>query len=207
MRYLSAIFCLFAAPLTAHPHVFVETGLKLVRGQSGMVEGVEVTWRYDELYSLLVLEDMGLDDDFDGKLTQVEMAELDGFDLKWIEGFEGDLYATSAEGKLVLGPPKNRGTSIEKGQIVTRHFRALERSAKTLSLKAFDPTYYTAYDLGLGIDLPVGCEAKVIKADLDAAKRLEAELLGDDVDNPEADYPEVGEEFADEIIVTCAPAS
>jgi ABC-type uncharacterized transport system substrate-binding protein len=55
--------------------------------------------------------------------------------------------------------------------------------------------------------LPGGCEAKVIKADLDAAKRLEAELLGDDVDNPEADYPEVGEEFADEIIVTCAPAS
>jgi ABC-type uncharacterized transport system substrate-binding protein len=172
-----------------------------------MVEGVEVTWRYDELYSLLVLEDMGLDDDFDGKLTQVEMAELDGFDLKWIEGFEGDLYATSAEGKLALGPPKNRGTSIEKGQIVSRHFRSLERSAKTLSLKAFDPTYYTAYDLGLGIDLPEGCEAKVIKADLDAAKRLEAELLGDDVDNPEADYPEVGEEFADEIIVTCVPAS
>lgn len=207
MRYLTAFLLLLAAPLGAHPHVFVETGLKLVRGQSGMVEGVEVTWRYDELYSLLILEDMGLDDDFDGKLTQVEMAQLDGFDLQWVEGFEGDLYAATAEGKLALGAPENRGTSMDKGQIVTRHYRALSATPKTLSLKAFDPTYYTAYDLGLGVDLPEGCQAKVLKADLEAAKRLEAELLGDDVNDPEADYPEVGEEFADEIIVTCEPAS
>lgn len=207
MRHLAACFLLLATPLQAHPHVFVETGLRLVASESGAIQGVEVTWRYDELYSLLVMEDMGLDSDFDGQLTMAELERLNGFDLQWIDGFEGDLYAQSAAGQLKLGAPQNRGTSLAAGQIVSRHYRALETAADRLSLKAFDPTYYTAYDLGLGVDLPEGCTAKVVKADLEAARKLEAELLGDDVDDPEADYPEVGEEFADEIFVTCASGS
>ncbi|MCV2892833.1 DUF1007 family protein [Lentibacter sp. XHP0401] len=207
MRFLTALFICFAAPLGAHPHVFVETGLRLVVDESGQVAGVEVTWRYDELYSLLVLEDMELDSDFDGKLTQAELAQLDGFDLQWIEGFEGDLYAQAGAGKLVLGPPENRGTTVDAGHITSRHYRALADGPKALSLKAFDPTYYTAYDLGLGVHMPAGCKSNVVKADLEAAYKLEAELLGDDVDDPEADYPEVGEEFADEVIVTCASDS
>lgn len=207
MRHLAACFLLLATPLQAHPHVFVETGLRLVASESGAIQGVEVTWRYDELYSLLVLEDMGLDSDFDGQLTMAELERLNGFDLQWIDGFEGDLYAQSAAGQLKLGAPQNRGTSLAAGQIVSRHYRALETAEDRLSLKAFDPTYYTAYDLGLGVDLPEGCTVKVVKADLEAARKLEAELLGDDVDDPEADYPEVGEEFADEIFVTCASGS
>ena len=98
--------------MQAHPHVFVETGLRLVASESGAIQGVEVTWRYDELYSLLVLEDMELDADFDGRLTAAELQVLDGFDLNWVEGFEGDLYAKTAKGALGLGPPERRGTRL-----------------------------------------------------------------------------------------------
>lgn len=204
---LAVLIASLATPLTAHPHIFVSTGLKLVRAESGMVKGVEVTWRYDALYSLLVLEDMELDHDFDGRLTPSEQQQLDGFDLNWVEGFEGDLYAQTANGKLPLGPPESLGTGFEKGEIVSRHYRALATPAQTFSLKAFDPTYYTAYDLGLGVDLPAGCEAKVIKADVTAATEKVMGLMGESMDDPEADYPEVGEDFADEIIVQCAPPS
>jgi len=211
MRTLGVAFALLtaslAAPLTAHPHIFVSTGLKLVRAESGMVEGVEVTWRYDALYSLLVLEDMELDHDFDGKLTALERQELDGFDLNWVESFEGDLYASTEAGKLGLGPPERRGISLEKGEIVSRHYRVFTKPAQAFSLKAYDPTYYTAYDLGLGVDLPKGCEAKVIKADVGAASQMVLDLMGDAVDDPEADYPEVGEAFSDEIVIKCAPPS
>lgn len=201
------VAALAAPPLAAHPHIFVATGLKLLRGESGLVEGVEITWRYDALYSLLVLEDMELDADFDGRLTAAELQVLNGFDLNWVEGFEGDLYAKTAKGALGLGPPERRGTRLEKGEIVSRHYRALTPPARAFSLKAFDPTYYTAYDLGLGVDLPAGCEARVLKADVSAASQKVFELMGDAVDDPDADYPEVGEDFADEIMIRCAAAS
>lgn len=207
LALFSACAALAAKPASAHPHIFVETGLKLVSNDAGEVIGVDVTWRYDELYSLLVLEDMELDSDFDGELTEQERGQLEGFDLKWVEGFEGDLYATAPGGEVTLGPPEGRGTWLADGQINSRHFRAFEEPLARVSLKAYDPTYYTAYDLGIGVDLPEGCKADVRKADVNAASRMVQEFMGDDVDDPEADFPEVGEAFADEIVVTCAAGS
>ena len=76
-RIIPAIFALVApAMAAAHPHIFVDTGLRLATDEGGRLSGVEVAWEYDELYSLLVLEDMELDDDYDGKLKPEEMARL-----------------------------------------------------------------------------------------------------------------------------------
>jgi len=203
----SACALLAGQPAVAHPHIFVETGLRLVPNASGEIVGVDVTWRYDELYSLLVLEDMELDADFDGTLTEQERRALEGFDLNWIEGFEGDLYAAASGSKVTLGPPEGRGTRLAGGQIVSRHFRAFDAPRTRVSLKAYDPTYYTAYDLGIGVDLPEDCEAEIRKADVNAASRMVQNMMGDEIDDPEADFPEVGEAFADEIVVTCAAGS
>lgn len=203
MKWIFALL-LSAAPLGAHPHIFVDTGLKLIADDAGRIIGVDVTWRYDPLYSLLVLEDMELDSDFDGMLTADEQDALTGFDLKWDAGFEGDLYASGPEGRLALGAPEGRGTRLMGEQITSRHFRAFDRPVSQVSLKAYDPGFYTAYDLTIGIDLPEGCKAVVRKADTDAAYARVSALLGDAVDDLDADYPEVGEAFADEVIVTCA---
>ncbi|MEX0310131.1 MAG: DUF1007 family protein, partial [Tateyamaria sp.] len=51
-----AATCL-AAPVAAHPHVFVDTGLKVIVDEAGVFQGVEVTWSYDDFYSLLLLSD------------------------------------------------------------------------------------------------------------------------------------------------------
>jgi hypothetical protein len=50
-----------------------------------------VTWLYDELYTLILLQDYELDPDFDGALTEAEVAGTLGFDLNWNSGFEGGL--------------------------------------------------------------------------------------------------------------------
>ena len=74
-RLLPALFAILL-PLgaQAHPHIFVDTALALVTNAAGRPAGVEVTWRYDEFYSLLIFEDMGLDGDYDGTLTEAELA-------------------------------------------------------------------------------------------------------------------------------------
>ena len=82
--------CLAApVPALAHPHVLIDTGLKLVTDAEGMLVGVEVQWTYDDLYSMLLFEDMGVDNDHDGRLNPAEIAFLDGFDMQWVPGFEG----------------------------------------------------------------------------------------------------------------------
>lgn len=197
-----------AAPLAAHPHVFIDTELVVLGNADGAIIGVEVAWTYDELTSLLVLEDMGLDRDYDGVLTEAELAQLDGFDHKWIEGYAGDLYASSQGAPLDLGPPEGRGVSVADGKITSRHFRALTTTevaarAAPVILKAFDPTYYTAYDLQGRVTAPEGCAVTITPADLDRAFTLVEEALYVNPPRDDDEFPEVGEAFADTVVVAC----
>ncbi len=198
---LSACLCL-PVIAQAHPHVFVDTSLRILTDDRGRATGVEVRWRYDDLYSLLVLEDMGLDGDYDGQLTDAETARLHGFDMQWTEGFEGDLYASGPGGGLALGPPQPVETRFEDGRIETRHVRLFTMPQTALVLKAYDPTFYTAYDLRGGVVAPSRCAVSVGAADLDAAYALTAAMIKDG-DYAEDDYPAVGEVFADTVTVTC----
>ncbi|MCM2563843.1 DUF1007 family protein [Lutimaribacter sp. EGI FJ00015] len=203
-RILASALLLFTAPAaSAHPHVFVDTALHIVTDDAGRITGVEVHWAYDELYSLLVLEDMALDDDYDGVLTEAELEALHGFDMNWVEGFAGDLYASRSGGALVLGPPQPRGTEFADGKIVTRHYRPLaDGTAQSVTLRAYDPTFYTAYDLTGGVHAPEGCEVAIEKPDLDSAYAEVEDQLEDLPPDPE-DYPAVGDLFADTVVVSC----
>lgn len=192
----------------AHPHIFVDTGLRVVVDDKGVFQGVEVTWAYDDFYSLLLLADLGLDPDGDGELTDTELRQLDGVDLQWVPGFEGDTYVTRANGNTVsLGKPQSRGVSVSNGRITTVHFRPARRqqSANALIVKAYDPTFYTAYALTGAVPITGPCTTNVLPADLDAAYTLAEEMLyampaSDAIDA----FPEVGEAFADTVIVTCS---
>lgn len=205
--------CCLASPLGAHPHIFVDVGFDLRVDAAGRLEAVEVTWAYDALYSLLVTEELGLDADGDMVLTEGEERALTGFDMNWIEGFEGDLEARLEGQKLALSGPKQPTARLSEGRIVTTHLRRLgapqELAGTLLTLKPFDPTYYTAYEVTLAVTVSGGalCEIEKQLPDLDAeTKRLQQELaaLGRDESTIEMGFPEVGENFATEVQVRCA---
>lgn len=204
--FFAAFACLLpAATAVAHPHVFVDTKLKVVVSDTGTFEGVEVHWTYDDFYSLLLLTDLGLDNDGDGELTQAELEVLDGFDLQWIAGFEGDSYASRNGKPVKLGKPQGRGVAVDAGRITTVHFRPAKGPAQGLVLKAYDPTFYTAYDLSGPVQVDGPCNAAIQPADLDAAYTMVEELLyATPASEVEASYPEVGEAFADTVTVSCA---
>jgi ABC-type uncharacterized transport system substrate-binding protein len=202
--FLAGVAMLLAVPVAqAHPHVFVETGLTLVADDAGRLIGVEVSWAYDDFYSLLLLEDLGLDPDGDGVLSADELARLEGFDLQWIDGYLGDLYLTAGEAPVELGRPESRGTQVVEGRIVTRHFRAFAPQDGAVVVKAYDPTFYTAYDLNGGVTVPEGCSLSIQPADLDKAYTMVEEALYANPALPDDDYPEVGEAFADTVLVSC----
>ncbi len=212
MRWLfSFLTCCLPIPALAHPHVFIDTGLEFIVDEAGQLTHVRVTWAYDELFSLLQLEDMRLDQDGDGALTESEQQFLTGFDAQWMEGYNGDLVVTASGAPVALSGPLEPHASTEDGRIVTTHLRAVEGGsvpAEAISAKAFDETYYTAYDVTRPVTVsgPATCLLERIDPDIDGQlAQMQAFLLTLDAeyDLEENDIPLVGESFATEILISC----
>jgi len=204
------IFGLCIAPVAAlaHPHVFIDTTLRAAVDADGTFTGLEVEWAYDDFYSLLIFADMGLDTDGDGQLSPEEVQQLEGFDLQWIEGFEGDSYAIQDGQPVALGTPEFRAARVEGGRIITTHFRAAQAPAAGLQIKAYDPTLYTAYALVGQVEVDGPCTTIIDPADLDSAySRLEELLFGNPVPDGDGmvEFPAVGESFADTVTLSCEP--
>mgnify|MGYP000880714490 CR=1 FL=1 len=208
---LGLMICATAAE--AHPHMFIDTGIAVDFDADGRADGLRITWTYDELTSMQVLADMGLDMDMDGVMTDAELAQLDGFDMHWDEGIAGDTYAQMAGVGLPLSRPADWTIAYQNGRISSTHFRSFDApvdiSADPLLVKVYDETLYTGYYIVYDTTF-VGrsdCRSSVVKPDLDAAqKKLQAAIaaLPQDV---EVDYPALGAEFAEGVQVTCGAPS
>ncbi|SFD87073.1 ABC-type uncharacterized transport system, substrate-binding protein [Sulfitobacter brevis] len=215
MRYsaaLTLITALTAAPLGAHPHIFVDTGFELVVDDSGQVTHVRVVWQYDDFYSLLITEDIKLDQDGDGTMTEAEIDQLTGFDMQWVEGFEGDLELTLGDAPVALSAPQEVTASFADGRITTSHLRALTtpvRAGETVTIKAYDPTYYTAYEVTRPVTVAgdKSCEIRLKAPEMtDGLAQMQQELAALDAqsDPEDAGLPNIGARMASRVSVTCA---
>ncbi len=161
MRFFVMVWLALAPAATlAHPHIFIDAGLEVVVDETGRLTHVRVTWAYDEYYSLLITEHLKLDADYDGQLTDEEQAILTGFDMNWVQGYEGDLVARLDGQPLKLSGPMEPTAEFANGRITTTHLRAVvgqpDLTGAALTLAAFDPTYYTAYEVTLPVRLTGG---------------------------------------------------
>lgn len=206
---------LVASPVLAHPHLFIDTGVEVMFDADGTAGGVRITWTYDEMYSLLILEDRKLDQDFDGNLTPPELAALNGFDMAWDAGYPGDTYALLGEAPLNLGRPQDWTVAVTNGKIISTHVRLLSGPAAVadvpMIVQSYDPSFYAAYRI---VGLPVvsgrsDCTAQVFEPDLTAADAFLQQALSElnATDDVESDFPAVGAAYADEVRVTCDAAS
>ena len=219
MKALIAALAILSPGLAAaHPHVFVETGFEVIFDDEGRIEAVRVSWRYDELTSLYVTEDRGVDPDFDGVATEAELEALKGFDMDWPEEFEGDTHLTVDGAKVPLGPPQEVTAGYDDGILSSTHLRRLEEpipAEGVVIFSPYDPTYYTAYEITEDTVLTgrEGCRAELWVPDYDsAAEQLQAaldELQGnaEAMGLNEAEFPPVGDLFAQEVRVACDAGS
>lgn len=202
---VAGVMVALAGPAAAHPHVFMETDLEVLRDVEGRAVSLRVTWTYDPFFSLVLITERGLDPDGDGRLTADETAALQGFDMNWEPGFPGDTYAFASTTAVPLSRPRDGVARYEGGRIISSHIRDLEAPvAGLLVVKNYDPTYYTEYTIRSVV--AGDCATEIIAPDLTEAEReLQAALaeIPADVD-VEFGFPEVGAVFAQEVRVTCA---
>lgn len=204
--------CLFMPiDLSAHPHVFVEAQVTVVFDETGGV-GIKLDWFYDDLFSLLVTTDLGIDMDGDLVLTAEEQTILDTQITAWPPDFAGDLDVRQRGEILQLGDRRDHVMRYEGGLFHEAHMRPLPQITDPnapLQIRVFDPGFYTAYELKAPVLIEGrdDCMAAVLPADLDAAYALAESLMGDvelDAVGPDDYFPQVGDAFADTIVVTCA---
>lgn len=196
----------------AHPHIFIDSGVEAVFDDQGRVSALRISWSYDDFYSLVMIEDMGLDPDGDGVLTAEEQPKLSGFDMDWDADYEGDLYVLSADQPIKMSRPMEPSARYVDGIITSTHLRQLDHpvapGADGLIVQIYDSGYYTAYRINAETvltDAPEGCTAQVFEPDLDAADRKLQETLSEyQADQSiEMEFPAVGANYADEVRITC----
>jgi ABC-type uncharacterized transport system substrate-binding protein len=201
-----------AGPAMTHPHVWIDTRIEVILNDRNEATALRISWTYDELYSLYVVGDMGLDPDWDGILTPEEEARLSGFDMNWDPDFPGDTYALLGDTSLGLSRPQDWSASYADGRITTTHLRTFADPVPVgsvpLVVQAYDPGFYTAYSIPFPASVTggKGCGAQTFVPDLDAAQQQLLAALSEytpDVDL-EAEFPAVGANFAEEVRVTCA---
>ena len=205
----AAALILAATSAGGHPHVFVDVALRFESDAQGRLTGVEVTWSYDDFFSLLILSDMGLDPDGDGQLTDAELARLKGFDLEeWPEGFEGDLYIHAGDEKIALAHPVPEAVRMEAGRIVATHRRGFGPVAPDgLRVEPYDPTYFVDYTLTGPVVLPNACAYAITEPDLDESQQAFRNMVAELSAEEQYDGVEVGNLFSDIMVISCRAPS
>lgn len=196
----------------AHPHEFIDTGITFRFDAQARLDSIDVVWVWDELTSMLIVADMGMDADGDGRLTDEELDRLRDHFSDWPEGFDGDLHVRQDGGAVALGGPVDTRAEYRDGRLVVSHVRVLPDriSPETgpVILQAYDPGYYAFYDLAGAPEIRgrEDCRVEIRKADIAAAQKLYDQLLGQLTEEEimeEGRYPEVGGAFADEVRLEC----
>ncbi|WP_199260388.1 DUF1007 family protein [Paracoccus binzhouensis] len=221
MRCLGlAVLCLLSVlalgRAEAHPHVFIDAGVTFRFDGEGKLGAVGLVWAFDDFSSMLMVEDMEMDQDGDGVLTDDEIARLTAMFSDWPEDFAGDLYLTHDGEPVALSGPLDIAVRYQQGRIIVTHERALlERirpEDQRIEAQVYDPTYYTFYELAgtPGIRGRDDCRVAIEKADIAAAQRRYgdelAKLTNDEIMD-QGKYPDVGGDFADDMRLECARPS
>jgi ABC-type uncharacterized transport system substrate-binding protein len=132
----------------AHPHVFIDSGVDFLFDPEGRLAQVRVTWLYDHLSTLLLLEDLGIAPDADGAIAEADKAAIARDQSQWVEGYEGDATLRHAGARIGLSRPIEPQADYRDGQVEIRFLRALETPIHpddTTVVKLYDPTYFVAY--------------------------------------------------------------
>ena len=162
------------AAALAHPHVFVEANLEVVRDKAGAVTELRHVWRFDELFSSTVMLDF--DADGDGKLSPEELDEVSSVVTESIGEF--NFYTElrlDSKPQEFIGPQKIMVDYVD-GQVLM-FFAATMKSPLEVANRDFrvsvsDPTYYVAMEIADESAVQISgdgakCSAAVQRPDFD----------------------------------------
>jgi ABC-type uncharacterized transport system substrate-binding protein len=190
---LAAMMASMPAAALAHPHVFAEANLEIVRDGSGEVTELRHVWRFDELFTSTVVLDF--DADGDGKLDTTELDEVSSVVTESIG--EYDYYtAVRLDGRVIDFQRPERIMAMLEGEQLLMFF-ALKLEAPLavtggkFAVAVSDPTYYVAMEIADEAAVQVsgssgGCGIAIARPDFDELLARSPQTLTEQFfENPE----------------------
>ncbi len=192
----------------AHPHVFIEANLEIVRNNEGKFTELRHVWRFDELFSSTIIIDF--DENTNGVLDEDEMQKVTSVVKESIA--EYDFYTAMRAGTepLEFYEPEEIGAYFEDGKMIM--FLALELpephdfSKAPLKVSPSDTSYYVAFEFDKeSITISgnaEGCITEVVHPDYDSLYANNALTLTESFFN-DPNGPGFGDEFYSWATVNC----
>lgn len=170
----------------AHPHVFIEANLEVVRNDKGEATEIRHVWRFDEFFSSSLLLDF--DANGNGKLDESELQEIAGITRQSIA--EYNFYTEVRNGETVgnFYEPEPYIVDQDGSHLLIIMSLELEKpmamGAEGFKIAVSDPTYYVAVDLQDEGSVLVsgndkGCRYEIVRPDFDKLYAEDAQRLAD----------------------------
>lgn len=177
-----------AAPALAHPHVFAEANLEIVRNGEGKATHIRHVWRFDELFSATVVLDF--DSNGDGRLDHGELAEVGAIVSESLADFNFYTEVRNGEAVVDFYEPDPFLVDYQDGQVIMILSLELVSPQGMLGdgfrVAVSDPTYYVAIDFFSDEAIQVSsaaesgtaaCVSQIVVPDWDALYARDAERL------------------------------
>ena len=173
-------------PGAAHPHVWIEANLEIVRDANGQATEIRHVWRFDEIFSSSLLLDF--DNNGNGKLDAEELEEIGKVTRESLGEYNFYTEVRSGSNIVDFYEPEPYIVDFDNGQLLM--IMALELTkpqpmgAEGFKVAVSDPTYYVAVELADPTAVTVSgngekCTSKIVVPDWDALYARDADRLAD----------------------------
>jgi len=182
----------FSSGAMAHPHVFVEASLEIVRNSDGKFSELRQVWRFDELFSTTVVLDF--DANANNTLEPEELEEVSKTVTKSVgeENFFTELRLGKENIDFVA--PDRINVDYKDGQILMFFETVLAKPVASTEgdfrISVSDPTYYVAMEIAeegavIVSGNSAGCTSAISRPDYDLLlSQNQAKATEDFFNNP-----------------------
>lgn len=199
-----------AVPLFAHPHVFVDGGVDFIMADEATLEALSVTWLFDEFETLYDLSSRGIEPQPDGTLSEADREIIRAAYAEFPDDFDGSAHLTIDGEDIEMDWPSDVAVELVDGRLQLTLIRKLaeeiDLTDKDVDVAFYESTYFFAFSI---TNQPVftggdGCSHLVVPyiagSQTDDVQESLAQLGREETPQ----IANVGELFADRIVVTCA---
>ena len=203
---LALLTLAFAAPVHAHPHVWVTMKTELVYAGDGTVTGVRHHWAFDDMFSAFATQ--GLESKEKGKFTREELSPLAKVNVESLKEFDYFTYAIADGKKVPLTDPLPDYWLDYNDSVLTLNFTLPFKTpvkAKELKIDIYDPTIFVdfSFDKKTPVQLVGAPQCKLdvqLPREMTFAEGKALSQIPADQQNTSMAW---GAQFANKIVVRC----
>jgi ABC-type uncharacterized transport system substrate-binding protein len=212
-RSLTTALTLFlgsAVPLSAHPHVFVDGGVDFIMADRATLDALSVTWLFDEFETLYDLSSRGIELQADGSLSVADREIIRAAYAKFPDDFDGSAHLTIEGEEIEMNWPSDVAVDLVDGRLQLTFIRKLadqiDLTDKEVDVAFYESTYFFAFKITNPPTLSgsAGCTHVIVPYVSGSQTQDVQQSLAQLGREETPQIANVGELFADRIVVTCA---